>query len=145
MPQFWIATFFILLAVAQVYQSIKDINLPLPVYLVLGTVLAVASNANQKLAFGASSDARVSIQEIKEPAPAISSPIASVSLVATQTPELAPAQIEKPQLELASPPVTLPKVAPKQTKQAQDLAPPLEEQPPKQAPKRKTTRKPKQV
>ncbi len=142
MPQFWIATFFILLAVAQVYQSIKDINLPFPVYLVLGTVLAVASNASQKLAFGASSDKHITIQEIKEPAPVLSAP----SVVATQTPELASAQIENRQPELAPPTVTLPTIAPKQTKQAQeDIAPPLEEQPPKKAPKRKTTRKPKQV
>ena len=48
MPQFWIAIFFILLAVAQLYESIKKIELPLPVYLVLGTILAIASNFHQK-------------------------------------------------------------------------------------------------
>ncbi len=51
MPQFWIAIFFILLAVAQLYQSLQDINLPLPVYLGLGVVLAVASNAQSKFSF----------------------------------------------------------------------------------------------
>jgi hypothetical protein len=51
MAQFWIAIFFIFLAVAQLYQSIKDINLPLPVYLILGAMLAVASNAQQQLSF----------------------------------------------------------------------------------------------
>lgn len=51
MPQFWIAIFFILLAIAQLYQSLEDINLPLPVYLVLGVVLAVASNAQPKFLF----------------------------------------------------------------------------------------------
>jgi hypothetical protein len=51
MPQFWIAIFFILLAIAQLYQSLQDINLPLPVYLVLGVVLAVASNAQPKFSF----------------------------------------------------------------------------------------------
>ncbi len=51
MPQFWIAIFFILLAVAELYQSIKDIDLPLPVYLGLGTILAVASNYHQQLSF----------------------------------------------------------------------------------------------
>jgi hypothetical protein len=51
MAQFWIAIFFIFLAVAQLYQSIKDINLPLPIYLVLGAMLAVASNAQQQLSF----------------------------------------------------------------------------------------------
>jgi hypothetical protein len=52
MPQFWIAIFFILLAVAQLYDSIKDINLPFPVYLVLGTLLAVASNSQAKFSLG---------------------------------------------------------------------------------------------
>ena len=52
MPQFWIAIFFILLAVAELYQSIKDIDLPLPVYLGLGTILTVASNYQQQLSFG---------------------------------------------------------------------------------------------
>jgi hypothetical protein len=49
MPQFWIAIFFILLAIAELYQSIKNIDLPLPVYLGLGTILAVASNYQQLL------------------------------------------------------------------------------------------------
>lgn len=53
MPQFWIAIFFILLAIAELYQSIKDIDLPLPVYLGLGTILAVASNYQQQLLFDA--------------------------------------------------------------------------------------------
>ena len=48
MPQFWIAIIFIFLAVAELYQSIKDIDLPLPVYLGLGTILAVASNTQAK-------------------------------------------------------------------------------------------------
>jgi hypothetical protein len=51
MPQFWIAIFFILLAIAELYQSIKNIDLPLPVYLGLGTILAVASNYQQQLLF----------------------------------------------------------------------------------------------
>jgi hypothetical protein len=48
MPQFWIAIFFMLLAAAQLYESIKKIELPLPVYLVLGTILAIASNFHQE-------------------------------------------------------------------------------------------------
>ncbi len=47
MPQVWIAIFFILLAMTELYQSIEKINLPFPVYLVLGTLLAVASNYHQ--------------------------------------------------------------------------------------------------
>jgi hypothetical protein len=50
MPQFWIAIFFILLAVAELYQSVRAISLPLPAYLVLGTLLAVASNYQHKTA-----------------------------------------------------------------------------------------------
>ncbi len=48
MPQFWIATFFVLLAIAQLYQSIKDVELPFPVYLILGAALAVAANPQSK-------------------------------------------------------------------------------------------------
>jgi hypothetical protein len=49
MPQFWIAIFFVLLAIAQLYQSIKDVELPFPVYLILGAALAVAANDRPKL------------------------------------------------------------------------------------------------
>ena len=69
MPQFWIAVFFILLAAAQLYQSIKDINLPFPVYLVLGTVLAVVSNSQTKFSF--SQDRQVTLQEIKKSDPVL--------------------------------------------------------------------------
>jgi hypothetical protein len=69
MPQAWIAIFFILLAVAELYQSVKDITLPFPVYLVLGAVLAVASNYQQQTGFGQAQ--KVTLQEIKEPNPAI--------------------------------------------------------------------------
>ena len=53
MPQFWIAIFFMLLAVAELYQSIKDIDIPLSVYLGLGMILAVASNYQQQFSFDA--------------------------------------------------------------------------------------------
>jgi hypothetical protein len=69
MPQFWIAIFFILLAAAQLYQSIKDINLPFPVYLVLGTVLAVAANSGHKFAFMPAQ--QVTLQEIKVSEPVL--------------------------------------------------------------------------
>ena len=51
MPQVWIALFFILLALTELYQSIQKIDLPFPVYLVLGTLLAVASNYQYKVLF----------------------------------------------------------------------------------------------
>jgi hypothetical protein len=71
MPQFWIAIFFILLAVAELYQSMKDINLPFPVYLVLGTMLAVAANSRSKFLF--SQDRQVTIQAVQQPNPVLSS------------------------------------------------------------------------
>jgi hypothetical protein len=71
MAQFWIAIFFILLAIAQLYQSIKDIDLPLPVYLVLGTALAIASNARHQFSFAPLQ--KVTLQEIHPPDPTIDS------------------------------------------------------------------------
>jgi hypothetical protein len=71
MAQFWIAIFFILLAIAQLYQSIKSIDLPLPVYLVLGTALAIASNARGQFSFA--SLQKVTLQEIHTPDPIIDS------------------------------------------------------------------------
>jgi hypothetical protein len=59
MPQFWIAIFFVLLAIAQLYQSIKDIELPFPVYLVLGVALAVAANAQPKFFGGQDQQAKI--------------------------------------------------------------------------------------
>jgi hypothetical protein len=87
MPQFWIAIFFILLAVAQLYQSIKDINLPFPVYLVLGAVLAVASNSQAK--FSLSPAQQVTLQEIKESAP-VSISVPSPLLTAADNDNLDP-------------------------------------------------------
>jgi hypothetical protein len=67
MAQFWIVFFFIILGVAELYQSAKDVVLPFPVYLVLGAVLAVASNYQQQGLF--TQNQRVTLQEIVEPAP----------------------------------------------------------------------------
>lgn len=75
MPQFWIAIFFILLAIAQLYQSLQEIDLPLPVYLVLGVVLAVASNPQPKFLF--SQDRQQTLPQF----PASDLPVESVSLV----------------------------------------------------------------
>ncbi|WP_373542876.1 hypothetical protein [Chamaesiphon sp.] len=71
MPQFWIAIFFIVLAIAQLFQSIKDLDLPFPVYLILGAVLAIASNSAGKLSF--SLPKTVTISEIKQPNPVLTS------------------------------------------------------------------------
>lgn len=91
MPQFWIAIFFILLGATQLYQSIKDINLPFPVYLVLGTVLAVAANSQHKLAFMPTQ--KVNLQEIKPPEPVLNpQPAPILTAIANDT---APAQLEE--------------------------------------------------
>ncbi len=66
MPQFWIAIFFVFLAVAQLYESIKAIELPLPVYLVLGTMLAIASNSQQQLAFNSNRQSGLPIVPIAD-------------------------------------------------------------------------------
>ena len=69
MAQFWVVFFFILLAVAELYQSVKDIVLPFPVYLGLGMVLAVASNY-QQLTFLQTQ--RVTLTEVIQPSPLLS-------------------------------------------------------------------------
>jgi hypothetical protein len=61
MPQFWIAIFFILLAIAQLYESIKEIDLPLPIYLILGTILAIASNSQQQFSFNSNRQSELPI------------------------------------------------------------------------------------
>jgi hypothetical protein len=45
MVQLSIALFFGLFAIVEIYQSVKNIQLPMPVYLVLGILLAIVSNA----------------------------------------------------------------------------------------------------
>jgi hypothetical protein len=72
MPQFWIAIFFILLGIAELYQSVSSIVLPFPAYLVLGTLLAVASNYQHKAAVG--QICHVPLPEVKVADPALNSP-----------------------------------------------------------------------
>jgi hypothetical protein len=49
MVQLSIVVFFGLFAAVEIYQSVKNVQLPMPVYLVLGILLAVASNASRHL------------------------------------------------------------------------------------------------
>lgn len=44
MVQLAIVVFFGLFATVEIYQSVKNIQLPLPIYLALGIALAVVSN-----------------------------------------------------------------------------------------------------
>lgn len=45
----WIACFFILFAIAQLFDWIQQISLPLPIYILGGLVLAIASNSNKSI------------------------------------------------------------------------------------------------
>jgi hypothetical protein len=49
MVQLSIVLFFGLFAIVEIYQSVKNVQLPMPVYLVLGIMLAIASNATKYL------------------------------------------------------------------------------------------------
>jgi hypothetical protein len=49
MVQLSIVLFFGLFAVVEIYQSVKNVQLPMPVYLVLGIILAIASNVAKQL------------------------------------------------------------------------------------------------
>lgn len=84
MPQFWIAIFFILLAIAELYESVRSISLPFPAYLVLGALLAVASNYQHKATFG---QVRQPLQEVKVPAPVLSS--SQLPILPTTEPQIA--------------------------------------------------------
>lgn len=47
----WLSCFFILFAIAELYQWAQHVTLPLPFYILCGAVLAVASNADKQLGF----------------------------------------------------------------------------------------------
>jgi hypothetical protein len=49
MVQLSIVLFFGLFAVVEIYQSVKNVQLPMPVYLVLGMLLAITSNVAKQL------------------------------------------------------------------------------------------------
>lgn len=49
--QVWLSCFFVLFAIAELYQWAQHITLPLPFYILGGAVLAVSSNANKRLGF----------------------------------------------------------------------------------------------
>jgi hypothetical protein len=43
----WFACFFLLFALAELFDWVKDLTLPLPIYILGGAFLAVASNYNR--------------------------------------------------------------------------------------------------
>lgn len=46
----WLACFFVLFAVAELFDWVKELSLPLPIYILGGAFLAVASNYNRLIA-----------------------------------------------------------------------------------------------
>jgi len=44
----WLACFGLLFAIAELYQWMKHLTLPLPIYILGGTFLAIASNYNKR-------------------------------------------------------------------------------------------------
>ena len=61
MVQLSIVLFFGLFAVVEIYQSVKNVQLPMPVYLVLGIILAITSNASGRLQSTNSSQPEVAV------------------------------------------------------------------------------------
>ncbi|MEG3438037.1 hypothetical protein V0288_12995 [Pannus brasiliensis CCIBt3594] len=47
----WIVTSVLLFILVQIYQSLKGYILPLPIYVLAGALLAIASNASGKVEF----------------------------------------------------------------------------------------------
>ncbi len=47
----WIASFVVLFAIAEFYQWLKHFMLPLPIYILGGAFLAIASNYDRKAGF----------------------------------------------------------------------------------------------
>jgi hypothetical protein len=45
----WLACFFVLFAIAELFDWIKHLSLPLPIYILGGAFLAIASNSNKTL------------------------------------------------------------------------------------------------
>ena len=46
----WLACFFVLFALAEFFDWVKELSLPLPIYILGGAFLAVASNYNKLIA-----------------------------------------------------------------------------------------------
>jgi len=44
----WLSCFFLLFAIAELYQWAKHLSLPLPIYILGGAFLAIASNYNKR-------------------------------------------------------------------------------------------------
>lgn len=59
----WLACFFVLFALAELFDWMQQLTLPMPIYILGGAFLAIASNYNKRFGsfFGNSSAERASI------------------------------------------------------------------------------------
>jgi hypothetical protein len=49
--QVWLASFFVLFALSELFQWMKHLSLPLPVFILGGAFLAIASNYDRRASF----------------------------------------------------------------------------------------------
>ncbi|MCS6815463.1 MAG: hypothetical protein NZ772_18075 [Cyanobacteria bacterium] len=54
--RFWVISFILLLGSAEIYQWVSHMSLPLPIFILGGVFLAIASNADKHLPFHLSLD-----------------------------------------------------------------------------------------
>ncbi|BAY26843.1 hypothetical protein NIES2100_66590 [Calothrix sp. NIES-2100] len=80
----WLACFFVLFALAELFDWVKEFNLPLPIYILGGAFLAVASNYD-KIVGSYLSDR--TIERSPQPPLLDSSPQNSISLTMANTVE----------------------------------------------------------
>jgi hypothetical protein len=88
----WLACFGVLFAIAELYQWLKHLTLPLPMYILGGALLAIASNHNKL----ASSPWRDSDAEPPPVMPSAHSPNLSPSTPVAQPPQPIPLTIRRP-------------------------------------------------
>jgi hypothetical protein len=65
----WVICFVVFFGAAELYQWLQGLTLPLPVFIALGGLLAIASNANQWGIFPRSQSVTPSTPPVQAPAP----------------------------------------------------------------------------
>lgn len=88
----WLACFGLLFAIAELYQWMKHLTLPLPIYILGGAFLAIASNYNKR----AGLPLRNSVTEFPPVMPSITSPSLPQPTQAPQPPKSIPFTIRRP-------------------------------------------------
>ncbi|MBD2313157.1 hypothetical protein H6G20_15925 [Desertifilum sp. FACHB-1129] len=80
--QVWIASFILLFALAELFQWLKDFTLPLPIFILGGVFLAIASNSEKIPGLSSSF-----FPPEEEPLPPPPQPSRSISFEIRRTPE----------------------------------------------------------